>query len=273
MTSTLAAPSSVALPTTDFRGRVACWDPVAECSLVMAKPADEPELFAEYHRGAVANYARFGVSDALDSDLERCADDTALFWAMTDLDGRVVGGVRAKGPLRGPEDSHAVIEWAGHPGEAMVRTMIAERAPQGILEMKAAWLAKDPTPGRLRAKMIARSGFHAMAVLDINYCMATSAAHILEQWRSSGGEVAPIPAAPYPDERYQTKMMWWDRRTFTAHGESDQVAAIFREMAQIQRSTQSSRVGGLIQPTSPLALYRAGGRAQRRPRSFAALSA
>jgi hypothetical protein len=248
----------------DHDGRVACWDPVAECSLIMAKPADEPELFAAYHRGAVANYARFGVSDALDSDLQRCADDTALFWAMTDLDGRVVGGVRAKGPLRSPEDSHAMVEWAGQPGEAEVRAMIAERIPLGIIEMKAAWLDKDPTPGRLRSKMIARSGFHAMAMLGITFCMASSAAHILEQWRSSGGEVAPIPATPYPDERYETKMMWWDRRTFTVHGDREQVAAIFREMAQVRRSTQSRRLAGLIQPAPPHALYRAGGRSQRR---------
>jgi hypothetical protein len=234
---------------TKHYGRVACWDPVAECTLIMAKPADEPELFADYHCGAVASYARFGVSDALDSDPQRCADDTVLFWALTDLEGRVVGGVRAKGPLGSPEEAHAAIEWAGQPGEAEIRAMIAERIPLGILEMKAAWLAKDPTPGRLRAKMIARSGFHAMAMLGINFCMASSAAHILEQWRSSGGVVAPIPAAPYPDERYETKMMWWDRRTFTVHGESEQVAAIFRELAQVRRSTQSRRVAGQIRPT------------------------
>jgi hypothetical protein len=84
--------------------------------------------------------------------------------------------------------------------------------------------------------------------------MASSAAHILEQWRSSGGEVAPIPATPYPDERYETKMMWWDRRAFTVHGEREQVAAIVREMAQVQRSTQSR---------PPHALDRARGRSTR----------
>ena len=234
----------------DDHERVACWDPVAECTIIMAKPAAEPELFAEYHRGAVESYARFGVGDALDPDALRCADDTALFWVLTDLDGQVVGGVRAKGPLLSPDDSHAVVEWAGQPGESEVRKMIAERVPLGIIEMKAAWLAKEPGGGRHRAKMIARSGFHAMAMLGINFCMATSAAHILEQWRSSGGEVASIPATPYPDERYQTKMMWWDRRTFTVHGEPEQVAAIFREMANVRRSTQSRRAAGLVQPTS-----------------------
>lgn len=226
--------------------RVACWDPIAECTMVMATPAAEPELFAAYHRGAVASYARFGVADALDSDPSRCADDTALFWALTDVDGVVVGGVRAKGPLREPEESHAIVEWAGNAGAGEVRQMIEARIPLGVLEMKAAWLAKQPGGTRHRAKMIARSGFHAMAIFDINYCMATSAAHILDQWRSSGGVVASVPATPYPDERYETKMMWWDRRTFTVHGEPDQVAAIFREMAQARRSAQPRRAIALV---------------------------
>ena len=64
------------------------WDPAAECAVTIAEPAAAPDLFAEYHRGAVASYAKFGVSDALDADTARCADDTALFWVMTDVDGR-----------------------------------------------------------------------------------------------------------------------------------------------------------------------------------------
>lgn len=229
---------------TDFT-RSACWDPVAECSMVMSTPEAEPELFEKYHRGAVESYRRFGVSAALDSDVSRCADDTALFWVLTDTSGDVVGGVRAKGPLRGPEDSHATVEWAGQPGEADVRRAIAERAPAGVLEMKGGWLAPHAEGGRHRVRMIARSMFHAMAVFDIDYCMATAAAHILEQWKTSGGVVSDIPATPYPDERYETKMIWWDRRTFTVHGEAEQVAAVFREMAQVRRSTQSRRAPGL----------------------------
>lgn len=216
-------------------GPISWWDPVGECTLTIAEPGAAPELFAEYHAGAVASYAKFGVGDALDGDTERCADDTALFWAMTDMDGIVIGGVRAKGPLRSPEESHAVVEWDGMPGELAVRAMIADRIPFGVLEMKAAWLSTKGTRNANRAKVIARSGFHAMELLDIDFCMATSAAHILEQWRSSGGVVAPIPATPYPDERYQTKMMWWDRGTFAEHGERAQVESINLEMAQVQR--------------------------------------
>jgi hypothetical protein len=237
MTSTQTAPSRVG----DEHGPISLWDPVSECSLTMADPSAEPELFADYHRGAVASYARFGVEDALDPDPERCARDTALFWAMIDIDGCVVGGVRAKGPLASPEDSHAVVEWAGRPGEAAVRRMITDRVPFGVLEMKAAWLSPDGCGDRRRVKLLARSVFHGMARLGIDFCMATSAAHILEQWQSSGGVIAPIPATPYPNERYQTKMLWWDRRTYSAHGEADQVAAIALEVAHVHRQMRTAR--------------------------------
>jgi hypothetical protein len=216
-------------------GSISWWDSASECTLTIAEPMAAPELFAEYHRGAVASYARFGVGAAIDGDTARCADDTALFWAMTDTDGRVVGGIRTKGPLTCPDESHAVVEWEGRPGEAAVRSMIADRIPSGVVEMKAAWMRDDAARNPNRAKLLARSGFHLITVLGVDFFMATSAAHTLERWRSSGGVVAPIPATPYPDERYQTKMMWWDRRTFTVHGEPAQVASIIVEMAQVRR--------------------------------------
>ncbi|MDP9165845.1 MAG: hypothetical protein M3O32_07270 [Actinomycetota bacterium] len=215
---------------------ISWWDPASECTVTMATPEAAPDLFAEYHEGAVASYARFGVGDALDSDTARCAADTVLFWTIADVDGRVVGGVRAKGPLGSPQDSHAVVEWAGKAGEADVHDMIAERVPYGIVEMKAAWVDGGGLANRHRVKILARCGFTAIALLGLDFFMATSAAHVLDQWRSSGGVVAPIPATPYPDGRYETKMMWWDRRTFTVHGEPAQVASVVVEMARVHRS-------------------------------------
>lgn len=231
--------------------RVACWDPVAETSMVMAAPNAEPELFERYHRGAVASYRRHGVSDAMDADVASCADDTAVFWALLDIDGDIVGGVRAKGPLLSPDDSHAAVEWAGQCGETDIRRAIAEMVPSGVVELKGAWTEKEPSGQRHRAQMIARCGFHAVAAFGLTYFMATSAAHILEQWRSSGGVVSDIQATPYPDERYETKMIVWDRRTFTVHGDAEQVGAIFREMGQVRRGLQARRAPGLIAPASP----------------------
>ena len=44
-----------------------------------------------------------------------------------------------------------------------------------------------------------------------------------------------VPATTYPDDRYRTKMMWWDRSTFTNDAAPDQVSKIFNEMAVLAR--------------------------------------
>jgi acyl-CoA synthetase (AMP-forming)/AMP-acid ligase II len=103
----------------------------------------------------------------------------------------------------------------------------------------AAVLADLPrTREQPRASLItalARSGCHITALLDCQLMMATAATYALNRWRSSGGVVAPIPAAPYPDDRYQTKMIWWDRRDFIRHAEPGQVAKILTEGEQLTR--------------------------------------
>lgn len=226
-------------------------DPDTGCTLVMATPEAEPRLWHDYLRGAQRSYRKFGVEDALQLDFVRSGHDTALFFVVLDETERMVAGVRAKGPLQSAEESHAIIEWSGHPAQSAVRKMIDDRVPFGILEMKAAWVSSQRADGGSIAKTLARTGFWAMAVLDVQFCMATSAAHVLERWKSSGGVVAPIAAAPYPNENYRTKMMWWDRRTFANHGKPEQVAKILAEMSNVVRLACDS---GVLTPALETAL-------------------
>jgi hypothetical protein len=226
-------------------------DPDTGCTVVMATPGAERQLWREYLGGARRSYRKFGVEDALELDSIRDGNGTAMFFAVLDDTGRMIGGVRAKGPLESAEDSHALVEWAGHPGQAAVRKMINDRVPFGILEMKAAWVCPQDKDSGAVAKTLARTGFWAMALLDVQFCMASAAAYVLERWKSSGGVVAPIPAAPYPTETHHTKMMWWDRRTFANHGEPDQVAKILAEMSNV---TQLAYDGGVLSPALETAL-------------------
>jgi hypothetical protein len=212
---------------------ISWWDRDSRSTMVISTPELDSALWSEYLCCAERSYRKHGVEKALDVAAIADGADTAMFWALVDDDGVMLGGVRAKGPLTGADDSHAVVEWAGHEGLPMVRKMIDDRAPFGILEMKSAWTTDDRTRAGLVSTALARSGFHALELMGIQFCMATSAPHILERWGSSGGVVAPIPAAPYPDERYRTKMMWWDRRTFANHAEPEQLSKILRETAAI----------------------------------------
>jgi hypothetical protein len=215
------------------------WDTDAECTLVVSQPSLEPDLWSRYGAGAEESYRSHGVECALDIEALRSGADTAMFMAVLDTNDDMLGGVRAIGPLTAPEDSHAVVEWAGQPGERAVTKMIADRVPYGVLEMKSAWVADDARGGNAVTDALARSGFSMMALLGVQFCMATAAAYVLNRWRSSGGVVAPIPAAAYPDHRYQTKMIWWDRCDFIRYAQPGQAAKIITESADLPRTDRA----------------------------------
>jgi hypothetical protein len=204
-------------------------DPDINCTLVVSAPKADRVLWADYANGALRNYRKHGVECALDTEALRSGSDTVMFFAVIDEAGRTVAGLRAIGPLRSAEDSHALVEWAGQPSQQSVRNIIDARAPFGILEMKSAWATDDPERSHRITDAMARSAFHMMALLGNQFCMATAAAYALNRWRSSGGVISPIAATPYPNERYQTKMMWWDRHDFVNHAKPEQVSKILHE--------------------------------------------
>lgn len=224
------------------------WDPDAECTVAIARPTDNDDLWRQYLAGAQRSYRRHRIEAAIDIEAIRRAGDTALFWTMLDDCGTVVGGIRAIGPLVSPDETHAVVEWAGHPSLELVRKMIADRIPFGVVEMKSAWVTDNPGRSRKLTASLARAGCQVLAVLGVQFGMATGAQHVLARWQSSGGVVAPIRSTPYPDDRFHTKLMWWDRRTVASQAAPSQTAKIIAEMAAIDNRLHNANrhapVGG-----------------------------
>jgi hypothetical protein len=210
------------------------WDPSTECTIVFAQPAIERELWTDYVRGACRSYRMHGVDKALDMDALRSGADTIMFVACVDGAGRVIGGVRGRGPYRSADECHAILEWNGQPGRDAVRKMVSDRLPFGVVEMKTAWVTDDPERNLLLTTAMARTSSHTMNLLDIQFIMATAAEHVLKRWLSSGGLLATkIPATPYPDHRYRTKLAWWDRSTFAKHADPKQLSMIFSEQKKL----------------------------------------
>ena len=171
---------------------------------------------------------------ALDADALRDGADTIIFAACVNDAGRVVAGLRGRGPYRSAEECHAILEWNGRPGQDAVRKMVTDRLPFGVVEMKTAWVADDPERSRALTSAISRTPLHAMPLLDIQFIVATAAEYVLKRWLSSGGQLASkIPATPYPDHRYQTKLAWWDRSTFANHADPKQLSKFFAEQKQL----------------------------------------
>jgi hypothetical protein len=211
-----------------------CWDPNSECTIVFARPAIERDLWIDYVRGACQSYRKHGVEKALDMDALEYGGDTILFAAVVNDAGRVVGGLRARGPYESADECHALLEWRGQHGEDAVRKMVTDRLPFGVAEMKTAWVTDDPERSRQLTSAISRTPLHAMGLLDIQFIVATAATYVLKRWLSSGGQLATkIPPTPYPDLRYETRLAWWDRRTFANHADPKQLSAYFAEQKEL----------------------------------------
>ena len=211
-----------------------CWDPDGECTIVFAQPSIERALWVDYVRGACHSYRKHGVDRALDMDALQSGADTILFAACVNDAGRVVAGLRARGPYQSADECHALLEWNGQPGQDAVRKMITDRLPFGVVEMKTAWVTDDPDHSRLLTSAISRTPLHAMTLLDIQFIVASAASYVLKRWLSSGGTLASrIPATPYPDHRYETKLAWWDRSIFASHADPKQLSKFLAEQKQL----------------------------------------
>ncbi len=209
-------------------------DQATGCWVAASTPEAEPALWHRYLEGAQQSYQRHGLDWVLDFDAIKDGDGTALFFAVVEPNGRVVGGTRVVGPLVAPEDSHALEEWAGNPGRTELHRMIANRLPFGVVEVKSAWANTEDYGSRAISLVLARTALPMMTLLGVQFVMATAAAHVLEQWRSSGGVVAGgIPAAAYPNENYRTKVMWWDHRTISRYADSDQFKLMCAENSEV----------------------------------------
>ena len=185
-------------------------DPASPCRLLMATPADEAETWRSYLAGARSVYAGWGVAEALDYAAVVTGSATRFFMAATVAD-RCVGGVRVQGPYRNAVESHAITEWAGTAGRVAVERAIGERLDAGVVEVKTAWVDPEFEHRAAVARLLGNVAPLILAEAGCRFLLATSAEHSLRAWKAGGGRLDDsVPPAAYPDERYRTRVMWWD---------------------------------------------------------------
>ncbi|WP_072801704.1 hypothetical protein [Rhodococcoides yunnanense] len=222
-------------------GRAEIFDDSTGLGLVRTTPREDPGLWAEFLRGARRSYEKHGVTMAMEQDARRIGAETALFFATIDRAGDVVGGVRGQGAYQRAEQSHALTEWAGNPGRDMIRSMIDSRVGDGVVEMKTAWVGSHATDPGLVAGALARVAIPTMDAMDVRWVMATAAEHVLRRWESSGGRVAEsVPHAAYPDARYKTRIMWWDRHSIQDDAQPVVLSLMRRDARALDRSATSA---------------------------------
>lgn len=204
------------------------------CWVNVASPAQEPELWREYLQGAWRSYTKHGVTSVLNLDEVADGRSTSLFFAALDPSGRVVAGMRSQGPYVHPGQAHAVQEWAGSPEQPRVAEMIAERLPFGVVETKTGWVTEDAEHRPELVGCLSRAPLHAAMLSDARFALGTSAVHTLAMWASTGGVVADeLTPVPYPDDRYRTSVLWWDRLSYADIAAPDQVTAATAEADEL----------------------------------------
>jgi len=198
-------------------------------------PDAHPELWRRYLAGAHRVYRRFGVESALEYETVADGGSTALFFAAIDSDGEVVAGLRAQGPYAGAAEAHGLSAWAGEPGEDTLRAMIDERAPEGIVEVKAVWVDREAKHRSALGAAVARCVVHAAWLLGARWGFVTSAGHGTDRYMSSGARIADeVTAVAYPDQRYRTVPLWWDTHSPLAHASRNQSALIVLERSALR---------------------------------------
>lgn len=204
------------------------------CLFVFATPQEQPELWDAFLRGALASYGRYGVESVLEYEKVHDGSTTSMFTAALDVSGHVVGGMRAQGKYDSPGQSHAVSEWAGQPGEALLWGDIEDRLPLGVIEMKSGWVNDSFPMRRELTGALARVVLHSMRLLEAQYALCTVAQHAVHRWETTGARVSSmIPSVAYPDDRYQTVPMWWDLAAAERRSSPEHWTAIGEEWAQL----------------------------------------
>lgn len=212
------------------------FDPASGRWFVVARPADAPRLWSAYIEGAWRTYREHGVEGAVDFDEAGDGRSTSLFFAAVEADGSVVGGLRVQGPYTHVEQAYALREWAGRKGTAELRRQIGRRIAEGVVEIKAVWVDPDADRRGELTAALARAFVHSLELMDVRYAFCTAASHAVPRWQSSGGVVsADVPAVAYPDERYETRLMWWDRQDVFQRLDADQIPFVLGESDQLFR--------------------------------------
>ncbi|MGW5109153.1 hypothetical protein [Nocardia sp. NPDC004123] len=218
-------------------------EPKTGYTILVGPPEADPGLWRQNMDGALEAYRRFGAEEALEYDKVIDGLSTSLFLVALDAGGRVVAGVRAEGPHKQVDEMRAVASWTGLEGGSAFRRLVADQIPDGVIECKAGWAARDSPHRHALADWMARACVHAALLLGVRYTSAHSPEHALNLYRGSGANVAWwIPPSSYPDDRYRTFAIWWDMENYDSVATESQARLLDLELSQLTQNGLLPRV-------------------------------
>jgi molybdopterin/thiamine biosynthesis adenylyltransferase/nitroreductase len=211
-------------------------------------PLERPDLWKVYLNEAEGIFRSRGFEGTLRRlELEE-GNDVSLFLLGFDPDGNAVAGVRFHGPLEGPHQAAIIEEMASSPEIAMIHDLIEQEIRLGAVEVKGAWSKGASVVGSRLLTAISRSVTHGLNWLGAEFAIAAVSDTLMPVGTVTGGVQVGTHWVPFPDERYQTIAISWQRgRTYELATPENQ-QAYRREAEQLLRGP--ARGEGPIEPPS-----------------------
>ncbi len=212
-------------------------------------PLERPDLWKVYLNEAEGIFRSRGFEGTLRRlELEE-GNDVSLFLLGFDAEGNAVAGVRFHGPLEGAHQAAIIDEMATSPEIGVIHDLIDQEIRLGAVEVKGAWSKGAAVVGSRLLTAISRSVTHGLNWLGAEFAIAAVSDTLMPVGTVTGGVQVGTHWVPFPDERYRTIAISWQRgRTYELATPENQ-QAYRREAEQLLRGPSRSGEGP-IEPAS-----------------------
>ena len=174
-------------------------------------PLERPDLWKIYLNEAEGKYRSHGFEGTLRRQELEDGHDVPLFFLGFNAEGEPVAGVRFHGPLEGSHQAFLMEEMIDSPEIEDIQALIEREIRLGTIEVKGAWSKGAAVTGVRLIAAITRSVTHAMNWLGTEFAIAAVSDTLEEVGTPAGGRKFGMASVPYPDERYRTICVSWER--------------------------------------------------------------
>ena len=174
-------------------------------------PLERPDLWKVYLNEAEGKYRSHGFEGTLRRQELEDGKDVPLFFLGFNAEGEPVAGVRFHGPLEGAHQAFLMEEMTDSPEIGDIHALIEKGIRLGTIEVKGAWSKGAAVTGVRLIAAITRSATHAMNWLGAEFAVAAVSDTLEVVGTPAGGRKFGSASVPYPDERYRTICVSWER--------------------------------------------------------------
>jgi len=203
-------------------------------------PLERPDLWQLYLDEGEGKYRHHGFEGTLRRKELEEGNGVSLFILGFAADGQAVCGVRFHGPLESSKQAALMEEMVDSPEIDDIGRLIDENIRGGVLEVKGAWSKGEAATGFRQIAAITRSSTHAMNWLGAEFAIAAVSDTLVPLGTPAGGRMFGTYAVPFPDERYRTVAVYWQRSTTYELSTPEHQQAMRMESEQLLRGPSQS---------------------------------